>query len=65
MVTDSLLNMHQVLELTGIRRTKIHYLRQSGDFPQPVKIGKAVRWKSSEIQAWIDGLPRAGDVSEE
>lgn len=27
------------------------------DFPPPVKIGASVRWRSSDIQAFIHGLP--------
>ena len=41
-------------------RASIYRLMQQGDFPRPVKIGStAVRWKESDVAAWIDSRPVA------
>ena len=36
---------------------------KSGDFPAPIRLGgtgsRAVGWRRTEIQAWIDERPRA------
>ncbi|WP_337992686.1 MULTISPECIES: helix-turn-helix transcriptional regulator [Enterobacteriaceae] len=37
---------------------------RDGKFPRPVKIGRSVRWPSSEVDAWIKdkitSCPRSG-----
>lgn len=34
-------------------------LRSSGKVPEPIRLGGSVRWKASEIHAWIDaGCPQ-------
>ncbi len=41
------------------RATVYNMMRQQG-FPRPIRIGRrGVRWKSEEIQEWIDSRPRA------
>ena len=56
---DRLLNVRQVADATGLSRSTIYEMSGRRGFPLPVKIGrKAARWKESEIQAWIDSLPR-------
>lgn len=58
--TDRLLTRAEVERLVGLRRSAIYSLMRAGKFPLPLKIsGNAVRWRLSEIEAWIDALPRA------
>jgi prophage regulatory protein len=39
---------------------------REGRFPKPVRIGpRAVGWRESDIQAWMDSLPTAGDAADE
>ena len=41
-------------------RSTIYKMMQNGDFPRPVKIGPAaVRWRSSDIRAWVESRPVA------
>ena len=55
---DRLLRRRDVERITGMSRASIYRLMQDGDFPRPVKIGAtAVRWKESDIAAWIESLP--------
>ena len=57
---DRLLRRRDVERITGMSRASIYRLMQDGDFPRPVKIGStAVRWKQSDIVAWIESLPVA------
>lgn len=39
-----------------LSRTSIYALIGSGSFPKPVKIGRASRWLSTEIDALIESL---------
>ncbi|SFB94507.1 transcriptional regulator, AlpA family [Microbulbifer thermotolerans] len=52
---DKILRLPAVLEATGLKRTSLYMMRRDGGFPQPVQIGKrAVGWRQSDIQKWID-----------
>ena len=52
---DRLLRRRQVEEITGMTRSSIYRLMDSGDFPRPVRVGPAaVRWKESEITCWLE-----------
>ena len=35
-------------------------MMRDGSFPEPLKVGvRAVRWRESEIEAWLETRPRA------
>lgn len=57
-----LLDTHEVLHKCGMGRTRLHELVKSGDFPAPRRNGRSVRWKSDEVDRWINGLPIDGDA---
>jgi prophage regulatory protein len=56
---DPLLTVGDVLAMTGYRsRTTLWRKVRAGGFPPPRKDGPtSVRWRASDIQRWIDGLP--------
>ena len=57
---DRLLRRQQVEEIAGIKRSSIYRLMDDGEFPRPVKVGPAaVRWRESDIRAWLDSRPDA------
>ena len=57
---ERLLRRRQVEEITGMSRSSIYRLMQKGKFPRPVRIGPAaVRWKASDITAWMESRPVA------
>ena len=59
-----LMTRPEVEELTAMSRSAIYKAMREGRFPEPVKIGRSVRWRSDEITAWIDSLQRAtGDLA--
>jgi prophage regulatory protein len=48
------LRLAQVIERTGLRKTKIYELQSDGEFPMRVKItAHAVGWIEHEVQAWL------------
>ena len=49
------MDLKQVCEATGFRKTAIYDWMKKGTFPHPVKIGRSVRWLSGEIEEWING----------
>ncbi len=57
---DRLLRRRQVEEVTGLTRSSIYRLMQTGQFPRPVRVGPAaVRWRVSDITAWLESRPVA------
>ena len=58
---DRLLKRREVEEITGLSRSTIYRMVKTGQFPQPVRVGpKAVRWRLSDIIAWLESRPLAG-----
>jgi prophage regulatory protein len=49
-----LLRLPKVMEMTGLRKTKIYELHAEGAFPRRVKItAHSVGWVEAEVQAWL------------
>jgi prophage regulatory protein len=56
---EALLRCRQVQALTGLGRSSLYLQISRGQFPAPYHIGaRAVAWRSSEVQAWIDSRVR-------
>lgn len=53
-----LLSVKQVARMLGVGESSLWRYRDMGALPCPVKIGRSVRWRSTDIIAWIDaGCP--------
>jgi prophage regulatory protein len=49
-----ILRLAQVIEATGLGKTKLYELQASGDFPMRVQItNHSVGWVAEEVQAWL------------
>lgn len=54
MMTQRLLRLPQVEEMTGYKRASIYRLITAEDFPAPIKIGdRASAWIETEVDEWI------------
>ncbi len=64
MATETLIGRQEVERMVGLSRSTIYDAMRRGEFPLPLKVGpKAVRWRSSEIEAWVESRPLAtGEV---
>lgn len=59
-MSDRLMRRQKVEELIGLSRASIYRLIDKGEFPRPVRVSpKAVRWKESDVTAWIQSRPEA------
>ena len=55
-----LLTMKDVRELTRLGETKVREMIDAGKFPRARQVGpRAVRWRLSDVEAWIESLPEA------
>jgi prophage regulatory protein len=50
---ERLLRISEVADRTGFKSTFIYFKIKQGDFPPPVKVGAASRWRESDVQKWI------------
>ena len=58
--TEYLIDRTEVEKRVGLTRSSIYDAMRKGNFPLPLKVGpKAVRWRASEIEAWVDSRPLA------
>ena len=56
-MTEKLLNIKQVCERVGLKKSTIYLYIKQNKFPKPKKIGRRLsRWKLSEIRRWIEKL---------
>lgn len=49
-----LLTAAESAELLGISHDHLRRMADSGAAPRPVHIGRAVRWRRSDLEAWIE-----------
>ena len=57
MPDDALLRFPDVAQLTGLSRSTVDRMERQGRFPRRVQLGpRAVAWKRSDVNAWMDTL---------
>lgn len=52
-LSDKLVDMAFITQLTGLTDKWFYKLIQDGIFPKPIKLGRSSRWLQSEVEAWI------------
>ena len=58
-MTDRLLKVGEVVELTGLSESSIYNLMRQNLFPRSLKVGpQASRWSMAELEAWMRSRPR-------
>jgi len=53
LVVAVLLDVRAVAAMVGCSSRNIYRLSDGGRMPRPVKIGRLVRWRRTDIEAWI------------
>jgi excisionase family DNA binding protein len=57
----ALMTIAEVAELLRVSQRTVDRMRQEGTIIQPIKVGRQLRWRKSEILQWIDdGCPKVG-----
>ena len=57
---ETLLAVGEVAERLGVSTRTVWSLHSAGQIPTAVKVGSSTRWRQSEIERHIQGLPPAG-----
>ncbi len=53
MTTETFVQIAQVIERVGLRKSAIYARMAAGTFPRPIKDGNTSLWVESEVSAWI------------
>lgn len=53
------MDLKEVCRKVGFKKGSIYNWMNAGEFPQSIKIGRSVRWVSTEVDAWITEKVRA------
>ncbi len=53
---EKLIGLNQLEATVGFKKSKLYELIHEGTFPKPLKIGRSSRWRSTEIEAWIEKI---------
>ncbi|EGR0059615.1 AlpA family transcriptional regulator [Vibrio vulnificus] len=49
-----LINLKEVIYLTGLKRSSIYKFMEEGHFPKSISIGgRSVMWRLNDIEGWI------------
>jgi excisionase family DNA binding protein len=51
--TTLLLTVTEVARLLGISTRSVWRLARAGRCPEPVRLGRATRWRRREVEAWV------------
>ncbi|MBW4204299.1 AlpA family phage regulatory protein [Enterobacter cloacae subsp. cloacae] len=54
-----LMDLKEVCKAVGFKKGSIYSWMKAGKFPKPIKIGRSVRWVSTEVEEWIAEKIRA------
>jgi excisionase family DNA binding protein len=54
MKEQQLMTLAEMCELMGISESTAYYWRQIGKGPKGARIGKALRYRRSDVTAWLD-----------
>ncbi|MCE8520825.1 AlpA family transcriptional regulator [Ruegeria pomeroyi] len=58
-MASKILRRPEVEARLGLSRSTIYDWMKEGKFPAPIALGKRmVGWRESDIEAWLDGLPK-------
>ncbi len=64
---DRILRLPEVIQVTGISRSRIYFFmaRETDPFPRSVQLGpNMVGWRSSEIEAWLAARERTDSIAQ-
>lgn len=54
-----LIDLKEVCRTVGFKKKSIYKWMNAGEFPKSIKLGRSVRWVSTEVEAWITEKVRA------
>lgn len=56
---DRFIKIEEVVNIVGLSQSRVYAMVKCGDFPKPVKLGKASRWSLATVREWMAARVRA------
>ena len=57
-MSDRMLKIGEVLELSGLSKPSVYRRMKDSNFPQPKAMGpRAARWSETEVRQWLSERP--------
>lgn len=63
-IDERFLTLGEVLSRYGVKRATVYNWEKLGRFPARCKLGRATRWRLSDLLGWERSLPRGGAPKE-
>lgn len=51
---DPMMDLHALAAYLGVSEATIYLWRKEGKAPRAYKLGRALRWRKSEVDAWLE-----------
>lgn len=59
-MSERLLKLPEVIQLTGVSKSEIDRKEKAGKFPKRIRLGyRSIAWAENEINAWIQAVKTA------
>lgn len=67
METPKLLTLEQTAETFGVNPRTIRRLWYANEFPEPIRVGRGIRWRLEDIQKFVEiqAQPQATETEKE
>ena len=62
--TCELLTAADLCSMLKLDARTLRVLRHEGRVPEPIKLGRSLRWRRAEVEAWIAGEQSAGHAED-
>lgn len=53
-VSDPAVDFAGLASFLGVSKRHVHRLKAAGKLPEPIRLGRCVRWTLEAIRAWMD-----------
>lgn len=57
---QTLFGLDEVRVMLGLSRRTVERFAQDGRLPPPVRVGKLLKWRRADLDAWVASLPADG-----
>lgn len=59
-----MIDVREVATILSISTRSVWRLVSRGDLPQPIRLGRTVRWRSTDIDRWIEDKVNANRITD-
>ena len=61
-MSEQLIDVQEVCRRVNLSRTSIWIMERRGTFPRGIRLGRAARWRSADVDQWIRDKTAAAET---